>query len=126
MSGGANPTGLILFRLYGPNDTTCTGAVIFTSTITVNGSGTYVSGFFTPIVIGTYRWIANYSGDGNNIATTNTCNAANESSLVTIPTIVTTVPTLSEAALMLLAMLMGASGLLMMRRSTKHRRGARS
>jgi hypothetical protein len=76
LSGGANPTGTITFNLYGPNDATCSGAVIFTSTVTVNGNGSYSSTSFTPLAIGTYRWIANYSGDANNAATANTCNAA--------------------------------------------------
>src|SRR6202022_4605740 len=92
LSGGVNPTGTILFRLYGPNDATCSGAIIFTATIPVAGNGTYGSGTFTPTVAGTYRWIANYSGDANNTATANACNAANESAVVTqaTPTVVTT------------------------------------
>ena len=68
--------------LYGPNDATCTGAAIFTSTVTVNGNGAYGSGNFTPTATGTYRWIANYGGDVNNTATANGCNGANESVVV--------------------------------------------
>src|SRR6202022_2643391 len=92
LSGGANPTGTILFRLYGPNDATCSGAIIFTATIPVAGNGTYGSGNFTPTGAGTYRWIANYSGDANNTATTNACNGPNESVVVNqvTPTVVTT------------------------------------
>src|SRR5450755_1723128 len=92
LAGGSNPTGTMLFRLYGPNDATCTGAIIFTSTIPVAGNGTYGSGNFTPVVAGTYRWIANYSGDVNNTATANACNGANESVVVGVaaPTVVTT------------------------------------
>src|SRR6202049_4194299 len=92
LSGGANPTGTILFRLYGPNDATCSGAIIFTATIPVAGNGTYGSGNLTPTGAGTYRWIANYSGDANNTATTNACNGPNESVAVNqvTPTVVTT------------------------------------
>src|ERR1700676_2133752 len=83
LSGGVNPTGTITFTLFGPNNATCTGAPIFTATIPVAGNGTYGSGNFTPVAAGTYRWIANYSGDANNTATANACNAANESVVVT-------------------------------------------
>jgi hypothetical protein len=77
-----NATGTITFNLYGPNDETCTTS-ISSSTATVNGNGSYTSGSFTPTVVGTYRWIANYGGDVNNTATANLCNAANESVDVT-------------------------------------------
>src|ERR1700680_4933817 len=83
LGGGVNPTGTITFTLFGPNNATCTGAPIFTATIPVAGNGTYGSGNFTPVAAGTYRWIANYSGDANNTATANACNAANESVVVT-------------------------------------------
>ena len=81
LSGGATPTGTITFNLYGPNDATCSSA-IFTSTVPVNGNGTYSSTSFTDTTAGTYRWIANYSGDANNAATANACNAANENVVV--------------------------------------------
>ena len=85
LSGGVNPTGSITFDLYGPNDTNCTGAVKFTSTIPVNGNGIYSSGAFTPTAAGTYRWIANYGGDANNSKTTNGCNGAHENVVVNPP-----------------------------------------
>ena len=67
LSGGFNPTGTITFDLTGPNDVFCTGAVAFTSTVTVNGNGDYVSGPFAPTATGTYQWRARYSGDDNNL-----------------------------------------------------------
>ena len=82
LAGGYEPTGSITFNLYGPNDATCAGAVIFTSTRTVSGNGDYTSGSFPTVSYGTYRWIANYSGDTNNAATANGCNAANESVVI--------------------------------------------
>jgi len=82
LSGAFNPTGSITFNLYGPNDTNCSGAIIFTKTVTVSGNGSYPSSTaangYVPTAAGDYRWIANYSGDSNNAATANTCNGANE------------------------------------------------
>jgi hypothetical protein len=82
LSGGTNPTGTITFSLYGPNNATCTGAPIFPSTQPVSGNGTVASGPFTPTAPGTYRWVAAYSGDPNNVAVTSGCNAPNETTLV--------------------------------------------
>jgi hypothetical protein len=92
LSGGNSPTGTITFRLFGPNDSTCSGTAVFTSTVTVNaGNGNYTSGSFTPTAVGTYRWTASYSGDANNNPASSPCNAANESVVVNQanPTIVT-------------------------------------
>jgi Ice-binding-like/IPTL-CTERM motif len=118
LSGGANPTGTITFNLYGPNDATCSGAVIFTSTVTVNGNGSYSSTSFTPLAIGTYRWIANYGGDLNNAPTANVCNAANEFVVVAAgpPAGSNPIPTLSESAMVLLVAFLAIAGLVAMRR----------
>ena len=78
----ATATGTITFNLYGPNDATCATS-IFSSTVAVSGNGNYTSASFTPTAVGTYRWIANYSGDGSNNPTANGCNEANESVTVT-------------------------------------------
>ena len=82
LAGGTNPTGTITFNLYGPNDATCTGAAAFTAVIPVAGNGLYNSGNFAPALAGTYRWVASYSGDGNNVPVTSPCNAPNESVVV--------------------------------------------
>jgi hypothetical protein len=119
LSGGTNPTGQITFNLYGPNDATCSSAAIFTSTVTVAGNGSYGSTpAFTPTAVGTYRWIANYSGDANNNATTNACNGANENVVVTVtvgPT-VTAVPTLSEWGVIIFMLLVGLMSIYYLRR----------
>ena len=55
------------FRLYGPNDATCSGTPVFESLnlpYPVAG-GPVVSAPFTPTSAGQYRWIASYSGDAN-------------------------------------------------------------
>ncbi|MDP9074233.1 MAG: hypothetical protein M3N98_08690, partial [Actinomycetota bacterium] len=99
LSGGVNPTGSILFKLYGPADTNCTAAPIFTSTKTVTANGNYQSDPFGANVAGTYRWIASYSGDTNNAAATTACNDAGESVVVTpvTPSIVTNASPASPA-----------------------------
>ncbi len=91
LAGGVSPTGTITFDLYGPNDATCTGAIAFTANIPVAGNGVYNSGNFTPTSAGTYRWVASYSGDTNNSASTSPCNSPNESVAVgvTTPTLTT-------------------------------------
>ena len=119
--GSAAPTGTITFNLYAPGDTSCTGTVIFSSQVTVTGNGAYSSASFTPTTVGTYRWIANYSGDADNAATANVCNAANESVDVTaaLPPVdgsTTGIPTLSEWAMILLAALVGIAGFAGIRR----------
>ena len=87
LSGGASPTGTITFTLFGPNDATCSLTPVDTETVTVNGNGSYATPVgFTPTMAGTYRWIANYSGDANNAATANVCNGANESVVVSVAT----------------------------------------
>jgi hypothetical protein len=62
LSGGFNPTGTITFRLYAPGDTGC-ATPIATRTGTVSGSGTAASGNVAVGGVGTYRWVASYSGD---------------------------------------------------------------
>src|SRR6266404_4090892 len=47
LAGGSSPTGTITFTLFGPNDATCASAPVFTSTVTVNGNGDYLSNPFT-------------------------------------------------------------------------------
>ncbi len=113
--GAAAPTGTITFNLFGPNDATCATAAIFTSVVPVSGNGSYTSAAFTPLVTGTYRWIANYSGDANNAPTTNVCNGANESVLVGAGG-GTGIPTLSEWAMVMLASLLALAGFAAMRR----------
>src|SRR3989442_1477950 len=89
---GTNPTGTITFNLYGLDDATCGGAVIFSSTVPVSGNGDYSSASYTANVAGTYRWTASYSGDANNNIAATSCNDANESVVVTkaSPAITTT------------------------------------
>lgn len=93
LAGAFNPTGTISFAFFGPDNATCTGQAVATSTVTVDhGNGDYVSSPFTPTKAGTYRVVATYSGDTNNIAPVATsCDDANEAVAVTkvLPTLTT-------------------------------------
>ncbi len=85
---GPDAGGTVEFRIYGPDDATCSSVPIFTSvrTMTVNGTvGTATSLAFTPTSPGTYRWRAFYSGDANNAQVNGPCNAANENVVVSPP-----------------------------------------
>jgi hypothetical protein len=102
--GGA-AGGSITFKLYGPSATAvcdATNLVFTSSAIPVTGDGPYGSGNFTPTTVGTYRWIASYTGDSpNTLGVTGACGASNESVVVTpkTPTIVTTQSPTSATAL---------------------------
>ncbi len=85
LEGGNSPTGKIIFSLYGPDDDQCSRGPIFVDEVDVTGVGEYESGLFTPTLPGTYRWIANYTGDDDNDAILNGPDEANESSDVGNP-----------------------------------------
>lgn len=96
ISGGHIPGGTITFRAYAPGDTTCTATPAYTSSpVPVSGDGPYTSSpSFTPTESGTYRWVAEYSGDTGNEAVTGACNDTDESVTVTkssSPAIVVTI-----------------------------------
>ena len=82
VSGRVNPQegATVDFRLYGPNDTACTGAPVFTSLGVPYpaAGGAVTSGTFAPVQVGDYRWVASYSGDVNNAAVSGACNDTNE------------------------------------------------
>ena len=85
LAGGYNPGGTIVFKLFAPGDTTCTGTVVETLTTTnpVTQNGTYESvPYGPPVKAGDYRWTAAYSGDANNTGVTEPCNAPNETSTI--------------------------------------------
>jgi hypothetical protein len=89
---GAGATGTMSFDLYG--DSACATAKLATlaGTTAVNGPGSYTSTAYTPTAVGTYYWVAHYSGDANNSPAHGLCGDANESSVVNKaqPAIVTT------------------------------------
>jgi hypothetical protein len=96
LAGGLAPTGTITFKLYPTNQ--CTpGSELFTNTVPVSsGNGDYpTSASFTPSTVGSYYWIATYSGDTNNAGAAGSCGDAGEVSVVNQahPQITTTTPT---------------------------------
>jgi len=82
LTGGKSPTGTITFRLYGSDDSKCSGSPVHTSSATVKGEGYYTSGQYTPVVVGTYRWVAKYSGDDNNHGAATECDDATETAVI--------------------------------------------
>jgi hypothetical protein len=85
LSGGQGPTGTITFKLYGPNESDCSGARAFTDVVSVSGGDAYASAHFTPTEAGTYRWTASYSGDSNNVAAATACDEGGGSVTVSKP-----------------------------------------
>ncbi len=95
VSGGFNPTGTVTFALYGPGDTTCTGANLvgglagFANVPLSGGSAT--SPAFATSKAGTYNWVATYNGDVSNNPVTSNCGAeavivkSATPSIVTVP-----------------------------------------
>jgi hypothetical protein len=84
LSGGFNPGGSLVFRAYGPGDSTCTGTVQYQSPPEpVNGNGPYSPAGFATAAAGPYRWTVSYSGDGNNEVANLSCGAAEQTSTAT-------------------------------------------
>jgi uncharacterized repeat protein (TIGR01451 family) len=81
LSGGFNPTGTISFDVF--DDANCASKVgTVAATSAVSGNGNYTSADFTPAKAGTYKWIAHYSGDGNNNSVNGHCGDEGETSTV--------------------------------------------
>jgi hypothetical protein len=82
--------GTVDFRLYGPDDATCSRKPVFESLgQPLTPAGTATSTPFAPTRGGVYRWRAFYSGDANNEAVSGPCNAVNENVTVTGPPTIT-------------------------------------
>ncbi len=71
LTGGNAPTGSVTFRLYDPDQPTCTGEPRYTVTDATAPYAT--SPGFTTDKAGTWRWVAEYSGDANNNPVTSGC-----------------------------------------------------
>jgi hypothetical protein len=67
-TAGAPAKGSITFTAYGPDD--CTTVAFTSSAVSVNGDGTYGPVSFTPTKVGTYHWVASYTGDSPNTLAT--------------------------------------------------------
>ncbi len=80
VSGGDNPTGTVTFSLFAPSNPTCAnseGSAGSVQTVTVplgtNGSASSAASRYTTTEVGTYNWIAKYSGDANNKSVSTAC-----------------------------------------------------
>ncbi len=82
LSGGDNPTGTISWNVYAASDTACSHPLNSSAlSVPVSGSGTYTSPSFSAGV-GSYQWVATYSGDAGNLTVSTACNDPNEQSTV--------------------------------------------
>lgn len=81
--GGFAPTGQVEFRVFGPDDATCSTRAKSDVGKTLNAAGTTAdSGAFATSELGTYRVIATYLGDSNYDMAQTACNDPNESVVV--------------------------------------------
>lgn len=93
VSGGQAPTGHLTSQVYAKSDSTCTKPLLgYSSTETLDGDGTYVSGTLSPMTPGQYVWGFSYVGDTHNSPVTG-CGGKKEEFSVVKAT-----PTLSTSA----------------------------
>ncbi|MCA1671700.1 MAG: hypothetical protein LC799_05695 [Actinobacteria bacterium] len=85
LAGGVVPTGTITFTLHPPSDPECLGTPTAQSSAAVFGNGTYASAPAPVTSPGVYRWVATYSGDGNNEPVRSPCDDPAGIAVVTVP-----------------------------------------
>jgi hypothetical protein len=87
LTGGNSPTGTVTFLLY--NDAGCTSAhLVLAQAATVSSAAATTSIPYTTTAVGTYNWVASYSGDDFNRAASTACGAETVNIELT-PTLVT-------------------------------------
>lgn len=72
LAGGSQPTGVVVFKLYGPDDPTCKRPTVATSTATA-GAKREVSSPIAVTATGTYQLVATYNGDAGNDPVSTPC-----------------------------------------------------
>jgi hypothetical protein len=85
LAGGRAPTGTIVFRAYAASifDFACSNLVWTSEPVSVEGDRSYaLTPAFTPLAVGSYRIVAEYSGDAENAPVTPSCNF--EAPIVTV------------------------------------------
>ena len=84
-AGSPVPAGTVTFAVFGPDNATCAGPPVATSTTALVGSvpRTATSNTFMPTAAGTYRWVATYNGDATYAPAAGPCNAPGETTVVT-------------------------------------------
>jgi hypothetical protein len=80
VSGGVNPTGTVTFSLFSPSNPTCSngdGSTGSAQTVTVplgsDGSASSAAMPYATTEVGTYNWIASYSGDAKHKGVSTVC-----------------------------------------------------
>jgi hypothetical protein len=76
LSGGASPSGVINFRLYGPGDKRCKRKPAFSGAVTVKSNGNYSLATYLATKAGIYRLSVGYSGDQRNKRYKGSCSGA--------------------------------------------------
>jgi hypothetical protein len=76
LAGGASPSGVINFRLYGPGDKRCKDKPAFSGGITVRSNGSYSIAEYLATAKGIYRLKVGYSGDQRNRPYRSSCSGA--------------------------------------------------
>jgi hypothetical protein len=74
LSDGINPSGTITFKLFDPNDPICAGDPAYSEIVPVSDNGVYntITGHKANMA-GTWRWVAEYSGDNHNTPVSSGC-----------------------------------------------------
>lgn len=91
LSGAYNPSGTITFTLFSPSN-----VAVYTDVVSVNGNGTYTTsagnnpGGYLPTGVGTYQWVASYSGDTYNASVSGAVGDEPEVVNTTSPNLITT------------------------------------
>lgn len=77
---GADGSGMIDFKLFGPDDLNCSGPAIdqFNVPYPMADNSPVTSVPFPPTKAGTYRWKVTYSGDPDNMGAESLCDPANQ------------------------------------------------
>jgi hypothetical protein len=82
----------LTLNVYGSQDPTCTAPPIASTTRPANDNGTYAFDPFTLSAAGTYRFIANYPGDGGNSPASTSCADPRAAIVISPPSSDTTSP----------------------------------
>ncbi len=76
LTGGAFPSGAVIFRLYGPEDRRCSRKPAFSGSVTVKSNGTLRLARYLATEPGVYRLGVGYSGDQSNRRYRISCDSA--------------------------------------------------
>ncbi len=101
VTGGVNPTGTVTFELFGPSNPDCVSGGDSSETwlghwsvsLDSHGNASVPAPGFATTSVGTYNWVAIYSGDNDNLGATSACGSESVTFTKATPTIVTVAST---------------------------------